>query len=104
MCISKYGVCYDLAHSPYWYERDGYVYYFSTAKTRIKFMSEVENHEEAVAKSLAGRFKVGFTCKHLAAIQLYFRTENRGFRIKEISTGKIFKHSREITISCCIEV
>ena len=81
MALTRYGVCYDLADTPFTCEWGQMEFHFSTHAHQIKFMDNVSTRVHWLNDSLAKRFKVPVDVGDLAAIQLYRMIENRGFYV-----------------------
>lgn len=79
--ISRYGVCYDLEHSPYTYERDMVTYHFSTPVLMQRFKEQVVEAERRTDGSLSNRFHMRVSFPQLGALQLYGRMQGRGFYV-----------------------
>lgn len=79
--LSKYGVAYDLANTPYVVEVMGYVFSFSSAPNMRKFMEGYQKRIDWLNDSLSRRFHVSVSADELALIQWYGMSEGRGFRV-----------------------
>lgn len=104
MTVSKYGVAYNLAESPYFYEmnfRTGGVdclihFRFSSVSHRRKFIDTARNRIEWLNDSMSRRFRVTVRMDELAVLQLYQQVETRGFYM-EID-GKVARCPDEVRL------
>ena len=94
--LTRGGVCYDLAESPFTVQIDSLKYHFSSEINLNKFINKKNGHRERITDSLSKRF--GFEVKNdiLADIVLYKTIEKRGFLIAE--NGVHIKCVRNITL------
>ena len=79
--ITKYGVCYDLAYSPYIAKMGNYKFHFSSMFYYQKFCELLPLKNEKLAKEFKRRFKITAITVDLAAIASYLESEKRGFYI-----------------------
>lgn len=81
--LSRGGICYDLAETPFKAEINSLSYHFSSELNLKKFIVKRDEHREKIKESLSKRF--GFTVKNdiLSDIVLYKSIEKRGFLIVE---------------------
>lgn len=79
--LSPSGVCYDLANTPFIFERNGIEYHFSSITHRNKFIRDITIREEWLSDSLSRRFNATVNCSVLAGLQLYSQIEKRGYYI-----------------------
>ena len=82
MAMTRYGVVYNLADSPFITKRDGITYYFSSELHRNRFERDVAERERIMSRSFAKRvgcWKIDM--RYPAALQLYRQVETRGFLI-----------------------
>ena len=101
--ISAHGVVYDLQHSPFFYERNGMLFRFSSEMHLNKFMSKVRSKEEWLSDSLSRRFHVEVDASIMADLQLYYQVETRGCSIQLEDGGEITCQEEEIAINCQID-
>ena len=99
--MSAHGVVYDLPNSPFVYERNGFLFRFSSERHLVKFMENVSKKEDWLCDSLSRRFHVNVDARLLADFQLYYQVETRGCSIRSIS-GEEITCQEEIAISCLI--
>ena len=90
MTITKSGVTYNLEGSPYWVERHGMRFMFSSNSHRMKFMQYVRMKEDWLCDSFQKRFHFAIDAELIACLQLYVKTETRGFRI-EFEDGTVLR-------------
>ena len=88
MTLTRYGVCYDLADTPFTAEWRCIEFHFSTRAHQEKFMDSVSTRVHWLNDSLGKRFRVPVDVSDLAAIQLYQMIENRGFHV--VMGGEVF--------------
>lgn len=88
MALTRYGVCYDLAGTPFTCEWGGIEFHFSTRAHQEKFMDSVSTRVHWLNDSLGKRFRVPVDAGDLAAVQLYQMIENRGFHV--VMGGEVF--------------
>ena len=81
MALTRYGVCYDLADTPFTCEWRCIEFHFSTRAHQERFMDSVSTRVHWLNDSLGKRFRVPVDAGDLAAIQLYQMIENRGFHV-----------------------
>ena len=79
--VTRYGVAYNLAASPYRYTWGSRTFHFSTAAHRERFKERLTIRREWLNDSLSRRFKVKVSADDLAVLQLYMQTETRGFYV-----------------------
>lgn len=79
--VTRYGVAYNLAASPYRYTWGLRTFHFSTAAHRERFKERLTIRREWLNDSLSRRFKVQVRADDLAVLQLYMKTETRGFYV-----------------------
>lgn len=79
--VSRSGVFYDLSASPWVFERNGIVFWFSTARLHGRFVSLVAEAERKLCASMSARVGCRIDMSAAADVQLYIRTETRGFRV-----------------------
>lgn len=79
--VTRYGVAYNLAASPYRYTWGTRTFHFSTAGHRERFKERLNIRREWLNDSLSRRFKVQVCADDLAVLQLYMQTETRGFYV-----------------------
>lgn len=95
MALSKYGVCYDLAESPYTAEVLGFVFRFSTANLQRRFMESARVRCEWLTDSLGRRFHYSVQADVLALFQLYEQVESRGFYV-EAPDGAVYRSTGDV--------
>lgn len=88
--VSKYGVAYDLASSPYVADCAGYVFHFSTMAHMRKFVNGVQSRIDWLNDSLSRRFHMTIIADEIAIMQWYSMCETRGFLVLA-PDGKRFK-------------
>ena len=79
--LTRAGVCYDLADTPYTAEWRGFTFYFSSYPHRRKFERELCKKLEWVNDSMSRRFHMGIDMSEVAAVHWYRMVETRGFRV-----------------------
>lgn len=79
--VSRYGIAYDLARSPYSFVLYGYEFFFSSELHRRNFVRDLRKKSEWLNDSMARRFRFGVDMGLLAAFHWYRQCETRGFRI-----------------------
>lgn len=79
--VTRYGVAYNLAVSPYRYTWGTRTFHFSTAAHMERFKERLNIRREWLNDSLSRRFKVSVKADDLAVLQLYMQTETRGFYV-----------------------
>ena len=83
--LSRGGVCYNLAETPFLYEieYDDHVliYHFSSELYKNKFIESLENERSLITESLSNRFGFKVMNDLLSDIRLYQKIEKRGFLI-----------------------
>lgn len=99
--ISKYGVVYDLAKSPFRVECAGMAFTFSNLAHAQKFERDVATKQEWLSDSMSRRFHFAVNCDKLAALQLYERIEGRGFMV-ELPSGEVVRD--KAFLSCSFDV
>lgn len=82
--VTRYGVAYNLAASPYRYTWGTRTFHFSTAGHMERFKERLNMRREWLNDSLSRRFKVQVSADDLAVLQLYMQTETRGFYVTTI--------------------
>lgn len=87
--ISPYGVCYDVANSPYAYDFRGLRFRFSSMKHLERFRDQLPVKREWLADSLGRRFHVTIDADALAALQLYSQVEKRGYHVEVSLPGEV---------------
>ena len=95
---SKYGVEYDVKESDYKVERNGFIFRFSSPVHVNRFNKEVLKREEWLCDSMTRRFKIPCDMTVLADFQLYVMIENRGFSVKDVSSG--IEYTRKEDMLC----
>lgn len=100
MKLTKRGVCYDLAVTPYIhkevYNYQVIYYHFSSEINLSKFRERMGENREALNTSLTKRFKFEVKNDVLCDLRLYNSVENRGFYIE--ADGKVIRWLEEITL------
>lgn len=86
--VTRYGVAYNLAVSPYRYTWGSRTFHFSTAAHRERFKERLTIRREWLNDSLTRRFKVNVSADDLAVLQLYMQTETRGFYVTTDDDGE----------------
>lgn len=99
--ISRYGVVYDLAKSPFQVECAGMTFSFSNLAHAQKFERDVAIKQEWLTDSMSRRFHFVVDCDKLAALQLYERIEGRGFMV-ELPDGSIVRDKS--LLACTFDV
>ena len=100
--MSAHGVVYDIANSPFTYERNGFLFRFSSERHRDKYMENVTKKEEWLCDSLSRRFHVRVDASVLADFQLYYQVETRGCSI-QLPDGEEISWQEEIAFNCLID-
>lgn len=101
--ITRDGVCYDLAISPYKTTINGLTFVFSSKLHLDKFKQKIKENRDIINYSLSKRFKVNVDVSKLADVVLYRKVETRGFLIitgegKEICQRNITYVGGEVII------
>ena len=78
-----------LNESPYYFNCDGLVYYFSSFLHNQKYIEKYEANREFVSNNLTKRYKIPVEYNRLADIYLYITIETRGFYV-------VSSYSREV--------
>ena len=83
--LTRRGICYNLEKSPYSttlvYGDKLIIFYFSSARYKEKFDSELEAARDTLHESLSKRFKIKITFDILSDLILYRKIEKRGFHV-----------------------
>lgn len=95
--LTRSGVCYQLAESPWVVQRHDLQFHFSSYAHKSKFMEQVREKEDWLCDSLSRRFHVEVDAKLIACIQLYLKIELRGVYIKTLN-GEVFRCQEEIRL------
>ena len=95
MALTKHGVCYDLAVSPYVAEKLGFCFHFSTAAHARNFREKADMRIGWLNDSLSRRFKYRIDVPLLAVFQLYNQIETRGFYVVD-SDGRVYSCRDEV--------
>lgn len=93
--ITAYGVCYNVAESPYIEELHGYRFFFSSMPHLKKFREMWNEREAWLDDSLSRRFKYSIHADMLAVFQLYQQIETRGFHV-EAYFGSVWEAPEEV--------
>lgn len=72
---------YNMDETPYILEIDGVTYYFSTFLHMAKFKRLYISNRNDISEKLSNRYRIYIQCNVLADINLYIKTETRGFKI-----------------------
>lgn len=88
--LTDSGVCYDIKHSPFEVEHNGFIFKFSSITHKMKFIREMTKKEEWLNDSLSRRFKINIEIDIVADFQLYAQIEKRGCYIVDIVNNKEF--------------
>lgn len=96
---TKSGVVYDIARSPFEFERHGMLYKFSSVSHRDKFIANVMIKEDWLNDSLSRRFKMNVDVRLLADLQLYRQIESRGYYVKHIESGREYRDSWKLELA-----
>lgn len=83
---------YELKETPYWIEKSGYRFYFSSDYNRIRFKNYYQDRKDSILTRLIAyvpsRKKENLKgLDELTLINLYTEIEKRGFRILNLYTG-----------------
>lgn len=81
LIMTKNGIVYNLAKSPYFTSTNGITYYFSSKLHLQKFINRDLNHKQIVTQWLFNKFKFFVNFQVLIELDLYKRIETRGFYI-----------------------
>lgn len=79
--MTRNGVVYDVANSPFSYRACGMEFRFSSMTHCDKFMEKYKGHIDWLNDSMHRRFKFKVDFTLVALVQLYARIETRGFYI-----------------------
>ena len=71
----------DLKESPFTYEMDGFLLYFSSVFHRNKFKKTIKEYIKNESLKFKNRYKVNVDLKDVFIIAYYKKVENRGFRV-----------------------
>ena len=86
----------NLKESPFTYEMEGFMLYFSSVFHKNKFKKEVKNYIKNEILKFKNRYKVNVDLSDVFIIAYYKKVENRGFRAfrdnLELSEDKVYKN------------
>lgn len=71
----------DLKESPFTYEMDGFLLYFSSVFHKNKFKKTIKEYIKNESLKFRNRYKVNVDLKDVFIIAYYKKVENRGFRV-----------------------
>lgn len=94
--LTKHGVAYDLERTPFYVERNGAVFFFSSLSHKEKFCENMRIKEDWLCDSLSRRFHYKVDVRLLADLQLYDRIEKRGFRIEY--NGEVYRCHQDVEL------
>jgi hypothetical protein len=84
--LTRSGVAYDLSVSPHEfivkYDNEDITYIFSSELYRNIFLKKIEENRKKINESLSKRFGYTIENNKLCDLQLYSKTEKRGFLLK----------------------
>lgn len=86
--MTRNGVVYDLRFSEYEYTFYPLTFLFSSESHREKFAERVNVKVDWLNDSFSKRFHIEVRVDLLAALQCYMQVETRGFRVRNIETGR----------------
>lgn len=98
--LSRGGVCYDLAETPFTFEWRGYDFHFSSAPHRSKFIETVNQKCEWLGDSFRRRFKFHVNAEWLAVFNLYRQVETRGFYVVG-EGGEVYRSVEAVRFRVC---
>lgn len=79
--ISRNGVFYDFALSPYRVTMNDITFVFSSKLHLDNFINRLEENRESISLSLSNRFKTNVELNTLADLALYRKIETRGYMV-----------------------
>jgi YHS domain-containing protein len=98
MTMSRNGVCYDLAQSPYTYQIDNVTYIFSSKSHKQKFKLQYKENRDKFKEKFVKKYGIELDTNCLSDLLLYETIETRGFML-EIESGGYVKCLNEIILS-----
>ena len=88
--LTKNGVSYNLAITPFYTVKNGLRFHFSSRSHKMKFDTQVRVKEEWLRDSFYKRFHFLIDTDLIADLQLYSKIEQRGFYVIDLSDGGVF--------------
>lgn len=88
--VTRGGVCYDLKESPFFTNRWGFRFFFSSKSHKDKFDSQVLKKELWLKDSMERRFHTEFDVSLLACVHFYRQVETRGFCVFNLDTWRYY--------------
>ena len=99
--LTRNGVCYDLRNTPYKhtveYNDSKTIFSFSSELNKERFVNRLNENRKTMNSSLSNKYGVIVELNKLADIDLYTKTEKRGFYI--VANGRIVEWLEEIVIN-----
>lgn len=80
--LSRAGVCYDLAHSPFSTSYQGFTFRFSSYVHKRKYERELRKKVLWITDSISRRFHMSVDMRLMAAVHWYRQIETRGFHVE----------------------
>lgn len=95
--LTRNGVCYDLERTPFYYDWQGYRFYFSSHTHERNFYTRLTMKCDWMTDSMSRRFHFRVQSDLIAVFQLYEVVETRGFRVLA-PYGKVIRSCDEIRL------
>lgn len=80
--MNYYGTEVDLIKSPYFFEVDGYTFYFSTIKRKERFKRRYKYYSKNLNNYILSKYNILSDLSIISYIYLYEEIEKNGFIVK----------------------
>lgn len=95
--LTRNGVCYDVANSPFTHRYRGYEFYFSSESHRRNFAAKAHIRELWLTDSLSRRFHFRVDASLVSVFQLYRIIETRGFHVVREEDGRVYSSASDLS-------
>lgn len=89
--LTRAGICYDLSESPYKFETESLIFYFSSKLHMNKFIKEYKTAREFIRSEWEKRAGVKVNFDKVSDVCIYRKIETRGYRVEKKEGGTLWK-------------
>ena len=97
--LTPFGVCNNLARTPFKSQWGKYTFHFSSVKHKESFDSKLQVRIPWLNDSMSKRFKFEVDVSQIAVFQLYCQVETRGFYVVDEIRGLKWRDRESLTLS-----
>ncbi len=95
---TDYGVCYDIANTPYTYTFRDWEFHFTRRENLARFSDELEPQMAWLSDSLSKRWKFAVEADEVAVFDLYKKVERRAFYIVDKARGRVIDTPSKVEV------